>query len=165
MRILITYGDGSTEAVRVALEAGILSSGGLWLPGHAVSEPARCPMGSDYFSAAIDEGCLVSGEMEARDDGDSTPEPAFSWILEGTDEDECLSAMRRWIRVLGPGFDPAREGADYLEGNLLRILDDGASMAYDRDKACWDHVMDDPAAAADVLLSEAGFGRSTPTGP
>ena len=165
MRILITYGDGSVESVPVTLEGGLVSSGGSWVPGHSVAEPARCPVGSDYFCAALDEGGLVSGSMEATEDEGYPPEPAFSWALEGTDEEECLSKMRRWIGVLGADFDCSREGADYLSGGLLRVLDEGAARAYDRDRECWDHFLDDPGSHAGCLLSEAGFMQPASPSP
>ena len=165
MQILITYGNGSAEKVPVTLEGGLVSSGGCWVPGHTVAEPARCPVGSDYFCAAIDEGGLSSGIMEARNDDGYPPEPAFSWVLDGSDEEECLSKMRRWIGVLGSDFDCSRDGADYLASGILRVFDDDSAKVYDRDRECWDYFLDEPGSHAGRLLSEAGFLQPASPGP
>ena len=165
--IEIAYDDGSAEFLDVRLEGFVLADGQHWAPGHLVSPPFACGLGSDFFEAAIGEGGFRSGE-ERPDPGDADPASgaapwrAFSWKLVGSDADACREKLQTWADRLGAGLDPYAAGRDYLDGGLMRVLDDASADEYDRDMSCVVAFLDDPREEARLILAEKD---PAPAGP
>ena len=146
MHLVITFNDGTLETLAVSLVGNTVACGPDWVPGHQVDEPRRCRFGSDYFSAAIDEGGLRSGSEQPNEadlhptrntagiSGTDQPEwQGFRWKLIGTEADACRAKLRAWTERLGADFDPDKQGADYLHEGLLRVFDDHEACLYDSD--------------------------------
>ena len=156
MHIEITYADGSTEKLDVALRGEWVSSGGKWVPGHQVANPERCYFQSDFFCAAVGEGGERAGEVRPDEDEGELFEP-FSWKLVGTDEDECRTLLACWLLSLGRTFDPAGDPSTVVGP------DAGPDMAerFRLDQQCWMTHLDDPESE----LAKATEAEGIPGGP
>ena len=162
MHLVITFNDGTSETLSVAVVGGLIASGTYWLPGHQVDEPCRCRFGSDYFAAAIDEGGLRLGaeQPEEADLDPHTGQPnwqGFRWELTGTEADDCRAKLRAWIDRLGANFDPDKQGADYLHEGLLRVLGDRETCHYDADMQCCFTFLGDVYEEAQQISAEVGL--------
>ena len=170
MHLVITFNDGTSETLSVAVAGDLVASGTYWLPGHQVDEPCRCRFGSDYFAAAIDEGGLRSGgEQPEEADLDPTRSAVgisgtgqpnwqgFRWELTGTEADDCRTKLRAWIDRLGADFDPDKRGADYLHGGLLRVLGDREASLYDADMQCCFTFLGDVHEETQQISAEVGL--------
>jgi hypothetical protein len=157
MRLLITHDDGMTEMVKAQPEANIVSTWMSFRPGiQLIAEPRFCSWGSDFFSAAMNEGNLRSGrEAPFEDEGASTV--GFNWQITGSEQEDCQEMMVRWIERLGADFDPELTAEEYLHGGLLRVLGEGEAAAYSNDQKCWMFYLDDPRSDAAQKLRSAGL--------
>ena len=157
MRLIIKYDDGITEMVEARPEANIVSTWMSFRPGiQLVAEPRFCSWGSDFFSAAMNEGNLRSGrETPFEDEGASTM--SFNWQITGSEQEDCQEMMARWIERLGADFDPELTAEEYLYRGLLRVLGEGEAAAYANDQKCWMFYLDDPRGDAAHKLWSAGL--------
>ena len=73
MQLTIKYDDDTIETLPAAVQADIVSAWTSFHPGIVLlAEPKNCFLGSDYFSAAMNEANLRFGQ-EARPDGEDLP--------------------------------------------------------------------------------------------
>jgi hypothetical protein len=157
MKIVISYDNGTSELVRVRLQADIVSASLIFRPGiELVEEPRFCRWGSDFFSAAINEGNLRSGRETPYED-DEPSICGFQWEIIGTELEDCQEMMARWIGRLGDIFDPECRAEDYLYGGLLRILDEDETKFYENDQKCWVFYLADPREHAKHCFRTAGL--------
>ncbi len=108
MEILIRYDDGTTEIVEARPEANIVSTWMSFRPGiQLVSEPKFCRWGSDFFSAAINEGNLRSGRETPFEDEEASI-LGFNWKITGSEKEDCQDMMGScpwtWCSKVGPRF-------------------------------------------------------------
>lgn len=154
MLLLIRYDDDKTEIVAAVPQADIVS---VWMsccPGIVLlSEPKGCFLGSDFFSAAMNEGNLRCGKELPSDDGESSQMKGFQWEILGDEAADCLAMIAFWILRLGNRFDPDMSAETYLYEGVLQILDEGEARLYENDRKCWSFYLDDPRAEAAHSLS------------
>ncbi len=77
--IRICYSDGSSECVEARIVPNVIAANGGWRAGFLVKPPMGTQWSSDFFEAAINEGGLTAGSMEA--DPDTASDRSFAWLL------------------------------------------------------------------------------------
>lgn len=154
MHIEITYDDGTVEIVQVTVEGEMVSIGGGWIPGHQVRNPERCYFQRDFFECALDEAHVTEGRVAPDESEDENAFESFSWKLVGSEQDECRVKMREWQDVIGMHFDPTQVATAAIPDAPADI-----QAGFDRDRQCWMHYLDDPAA--ELLLMTPVASPST----
>ena len=157
MQLLIRYDNGTLENVEARPQADVVSTWMSFRPGvQLLTEPKLCRWGSDFFSAAINEGNLRSGR-ETQFEEESASKSSFIWEVEGSEMDDCQKMIAYWTKRLGGDFDPERLAQEYLYGGLLHVLAEQEAQAYANDQKCWMYYLDDPRVDAAQNLRSAGI--------
>jgi hypothetical protein len=158
MQLNIKYDDDTIETLPAAVQADIVSTWMSFHPGIVIlAEPKYCFLGSDFFSAAMNEANLRFGQEVPLDELDSPPMQGFSWEVIGSEAAECRAMIDRWAKLLTSLFDPHARAEQYLYQGVLQILSDEDARLYENDRKCWMFYLDDPRAEAALCLRAIKF--------